>query len=693
MKTKGFTLFELLAVIIIVALLSIIVFPMLIKVIEKSQRNAAQVSAQNYLDALESKMIRESFSKNINLKENNKYYLIADSFFSDETSSEVLNIKPDIKKAYPEDGYVMIDEKSLQISYAYLAINGYEFECKKNVCEFRQKYGIYTPTDPEVTISPYPIISDLGITRVTIKSDPKKGVKTYYSIDLGNNWLEYKGIITENFTKLMVKSVSRSKLESNIVIQNNVSIASDAITSGAYDENNATSNASTFTDTLLRKIYISENMIGQNISLTMTSGGANNIRFYNKDNGLIFNNTYGSSVTITIPDNAYYMTYAIIRGGLSSYLYEIKVRDEPVISSVLGYPLIDENGVFVQSTEVTINYFQTSITKLYKIGTEDNWIPYTDAVKLDYGKTLTAKGIDSTGKEVTSSFTATLPSDAITSGAYDNNGSSYNVSTFTDTLLRKIYISENMIGNRILLTMSGGANNVRFYDKNNVSIFNSNYTTSSTITIPANAYYMTYATIRGGQASYLYEIKVRDEPTMSTIIGYPIIDQSGIFVQPTDVTVSYFQTSITKLYKIGTEDNWIPYTDAVKLDYGKTLTAKGINNSGKEVVSSVTTTFPGDAITTGAYDGNNGTANASTFTDTLLRKIYISENMIGRKISLTMTGGANNIRFYNKDNGLIFNSNYGSSVTITIPNNAYYMTYATIRGGQSSYLYEIRIVP
>ena len=60
MKRKGFTLIELLAVIVVLAVIAIITTPVILGVIEKSKKGAAEQSALGYVDAVEKQVALNS---------------------------------------------------------------------------------------------------------------------------------------------------------------------------------------------------------------------------------------------------------------------------------------------------------------------------------------------------------------------------------------------------------------------------------------------------------------------------------------------------------------------------------------------------------------------------------------------------------------------------------------------------------
>ena len=132
MKRKGFTLIELLAVIVILAIIALISTPMILGIIEKSKKGAAQDSAYMYLDAVSQYMIVQEIKDTPSLLDG-LYYV------SEDTDYESSNIKSDIllnniikiKGKYPTDGYVEISNG--KINDALLVFNDYEVTCNENI--------------------------------------------------------------------------------------------------------------------------------------------------------------------------------------------------------------------------------------------------------------------------------------------------------------------------------------------------------------------------------------------------------------------------------------------------------------------------------------------------------------------------------------------------------------------------------
>jgi type IV pilus assembly protein PilA len=109
---KGFTLMELLAVIIILAAVAIVVMPAIVSTIESSRKSAAQVSASNYIDALNTAIAARQVSNDTEII-NGTYYL-----------GELTDLGITVQVKKPTDGEVTIDNGVVK-NY-YLAIDDYK---------------------------------------------------------------------------------------------------------------------------------------------------------------------------------------------------------------------------------------------------------------------------------------------------------------------------------------------------------------------------------------------------------------------------------------------------------------------------------------------------------------------------------------------------------------------------------------
>lgn len=107
MKKRGFTLVELLAVIVILAIIALIATPVILNVIEKSKKGAAENSAQGYIEAVEKQQAR-------NLLDEDTTNDITDGVYkvNDLTIKEVK-----VKGDKPSEGWVEIEKKQV-VSYS-----------------------------------------------------------------------------------------------------------------------------------------------------------------------------------------------------------------------------------------------------------------------------------------------------------------------------------------------------------------------------------------------------------------------------------------------------------------------------------------------------------------------------------------------------------------------------------------------
>lgn len=100
---KGFTLIELLAIIVILAIIAVITVPIILNIIENSQRGAAQDSAYGYKDAV-SKWYVDSLSSNLNIQLHGSY-AVSDGLLD--------GVEIPISGTVPSSGYLTYDNTRL----------------------------------------------------------------------------------------------------------------------------------------------------------------------------------------------------------------------------------------------------------------------------------------------------------------------------------------------------------------------------------------------------------------------------------------------------------------------------------------------------------------------------------------------------------------------------------------------------
>ncbi len=113
MKKKGFTVFELLAVIIVIAVLTLVAIPELVKVINGTKDSSKLETVKNYVKALEDQIIAEQFDK-APLK--NGCYIVEDGIImrkGNYANPDDARIIPAAKGDLPEEGWVIMKDDSV----------------------------------------------------------------------------------------------------------------------------------------------------------------------------------------------------------------------------------------------------------------------------------------------------------------------------------------------------------------------------------------------------------------------------------------------------------------------------------------------------------------------------------------------------------------------------------------------------
>ena len=150
---KGFTLIELLAVIVVLAIIALVATPLIINVVEESNKRSAEISATGYLDSLEESMVAQDLLIGVNIEKSRIYKVDEDTnyvyseleYFEEHpnfnvTPSDIyLNDIVNIKGTKPIDGYVIIGES--EIEEAEFVLNGYTVYCDMSrKCSVTGKY-------------------------------------------------------------------------------------------------------------------------------------------------------------------------------------------------------------------------------------------------------------------------------------------------------------------------------------------------------------------------------------------------------------------------------------------------------------------------------------------------------------------------------------------------------------------------
>lgn len=367
---------------------------------------------------------------------------------------------------------------------------------------------------------------------------------------------------------------------------------------------------------------------------------------------------------------------------------DLDVPTTPVINATSGYPMLTGYGV-EYNTMTSITYdTRNDIRNYYSLDGGTTWLEYKGEFKLTTG-TIKAKSVkNSTGLEVSSSKTVSLPSDALGVAAYDGNNATY---VSNPSKAGYIKVDPSMWEKKIYIYSykynRNNDNKFDFLDKNKTRISLAvdaylNGTISTILTIPKGTEWIAYST--SYSENKLYEIASATEPTFTAESGYMLLhaDSSKAITSPYQmVTINYVATSVERLYRIGTTGEWKNYQDQpIKVNQGETIYAKGIDQYGAETrITSSYTANVSDAVGAAAYDGNNAT--------------YVSQNNSYLKVDPSMWGKKIFIysykNYYNNNSKFDFldkNKTLISRITdteqtgnistiVTVPNGAEWILY------------------
>ena len=125
MKNKGFTLMELLAVVVILAVIALISIPLIRGIVQKSKKGAAESSAYGYIDAVEKAIILNQINSNPELVDGEYELPINDTY------------KVQVKGELPTSGNLTITKS--KVASATMCINNYIVKYEDNKAKVIQK--------------------------------------------------------------------------------------------------------------------------------------------------------------------------------------------------------------------------------------------------------------------------------------------------------------------------------------------------------------------------------------------------------------------------------------------------------------------------------------------------------------------------------------------------------------------------
>lgn len=191
-------------------------------------------------------------------------------------------------------------------------------------------YEIAVNNAPKLTIKPvYPQITQQGIKQAYNKIKIEyfnTSENKLYSIDNGVTWLKYQAeqeIELPLGSKIIAKGIDQYGTETPENEYLSI-IQTDAVEKEAYDGDRNTFMYLPFSDTSYSYMAIDNLMMNKDITLQI-GGSASVIVFYDANNNEIFRTEQAGLVTITIPDKAVKVGFAMSRGAATSVLYEVIV--------------------------------------------------------------------------------------------------------------------------------------------------------------------------------------------------------------------------------------------------------------------------------------------------------------------------------------------------------------------------------
>ena len=309
---------------------------------------------------------------------------------------------------------------------------------ENEICKKIYTIDLDAPSLPviESTVD-YPILTEYGVKvqgTTTITYDSRKDIDNYYSLD-GQSWILYTGTINESGAMIYAKSV---KKDTGLTLLSSIknSLPNGSVDPTCFDEKLNTGSG----DAKWERMHVSEEMSGKYIYII--NNKYLDIKMYNASEETLktYSQLREETYRLYIEPN----TRILDIYGLK---YEIYPDTYPKYNNVSIYPTLTSSGMVDGYNEISIVYDSIHTQKFYNIDNGEWQLYNNKTIKLDAGKTINIKGIDKNGKEYITTYKSTLPSNAVSSAAYDgktNTGSG-------DAKTERMYVSEEMWGKYVYI--------------------------------------------------------------------------------------------------------------------------------------------------------------------------------------------------------------------------------------------------
>ncbi|MDD2628042.1 MAG: hypothetical protein PHR25_05800, partial [Clostridia bacterium] len=330
------------------------------------------------------------------------------------------------------------------------------------------------------------------------------------------------------------------------------------------------------------------------------------------------------------------------------------------------------------------------------------WRTYTGQFEMSTGTVIAKSVKKKTGLEKVINKTLAMPVDALGQEAYDGNDRT-SVSRVSNKYIK---VDSSVKGKNISVYWLSSNNvliSLVFLNENKQEISRvslHNKTSKDTYMVPDGTEWILYVGQAGSTAyAHLYEIQLSNEPTFNVTNGYPLLhaDSAKAIKEPYQmVTISYFPTSVQRLYRIGTTGEWLSYKEQpVKVKQGQTIYAKGIDQYGNETrIMPQHTVNVTDALGQEAYDGDDRTSVSRVSN----KYIKTDSSVQGKNISVYWLSSNNvliSLVFLNENKQEISRvslHNKTSKDTYMVPDGTEWILYLGQAGSTAyAHLYEIQL--